>query len=173
MLFRSPDRQIEAHLGAQGGDQIVFNGHGFDYTVQDYYLCSFRALSEEYGVREMNSSWVTAESSTKLTCVTPRWGREWHQMNATVKLYEGKNEVEHRHKDTITRCTKIHRQGKVEKGPQVNTDEYSLIYEFYEIYIGVRSYPVPMVSGGTSMGNERLELEVYGMRTNQEFAMMF
>ena len=137
--------------GAAGGDRIVFTGEQFKAQKakhKDLYRCAFVSLD---GSESMFSEEVSAASDTEVTCVTPRWGREFVGSKVYVLLLEG---------DQVLR----------------QADGDALVFDFYESWANVTAYPTTYgryLGGGSSRGGEALALSVFGLDPNAQYACRF
>ena len=78
--------RLQDQAGAAGGDDIFFQGSGFDRLVPGLYFCHFELTTT--AAVFMHSAPATAASSTEVTCVTPQWGRTRTAANVTAVLME-------------------------------------------------------------------------------------
>ena len=138
-------------FGAAGGDTIVFTGEQFKAKPRKHknlYRCAFVSFD---GTESMFSDEVSAKSDTEVTCVTPRWGTEFVGGKVYTLLLEGDQVLP-------------------------NADGDALVFDFYETWANVTSYPSTYgryVGGGSSGGGEALALSVFGLDPNAQYSCRF
>jgi len=152
--------------GAKGGDNITFYASGLDPTARDIYHCVFHDESAHIMV---NSSFATASSPTEVICQVPSWGEYYKAANVTVKLYEENELVEHHYKDQLILVDQTNPEGLILDGYE-HTD-YSLFWEFYEVFDSVSIYPEENIKGGSAFGNENVTLKVYGFDIYHDYGL--